>query len=110
MLFKDEDDAVFAVETRIGLVGIVGIEDLRNVGQIHGTDGVLARIEEQESGQLVYVGDPVADGYHVVHAVLLDIARRHGKILRREYCGYGTDGDGIANLGGGQGILPCVLQ
>ena len=60
--------------------------------------------------QVLLGGDRIAHGHHILHAVLLDIACGHGKVLRRKQGGNGAQLQHTGEVRLGQGRRAALLQ
>ena len=82
---KGGDNAVFAVQLGIDLIGVVGIKHGGHVAEADGLHAVDAQIEQHHILQLLRGADLVAHGHHVADAVIVvDVPGGHREVLRRQ--------------------------
>ncbi len=114
LLRKGDEDAVFAVDLGVQLVGIVGDDHRGDVAQRHGLDAVHAEIQQNHVLQLLPRGDLAAHGDHIFHAALvLDVPGGHVEILRRQELADGAHGQHTAHIrliGNGAVCIRYLLQ
>ena len=81
MLLEGKHHAVAAVNAAVNRGRIVRHEHIRNVPKVNGLHPFHACVEQQQVFQFLQGGDLVAYAHKPTYAVLLHIARRHGKVL-----------------------------
>ena len=81
LFFKAEHQAGGGAQTSVNVFGVVGDKDVCNIAQIDGFNIVQAEVEEHQILQFFYGCKVITDGYHVIDAILLDVACRHGEVL-----------------------------
>ena len=81
LLGKGQHDAVFPVDLRVEVVGIVADKDIRHIFQVDLPYAVHAGIKEEQILCLFFCGNLVAYADQIFDPVLLDIACRHGEVL-----------------------------
>ena len=111
LLVEGQGDAVFSVELGVNLPGIVRDKHLCHILQPDGLHALHAQIKQDQPLQLLPGGNIVPHGNHVLHAVpVLNIARRHGKVLRRQQRPHGAQLQHIFEIRLLQGRGPALLQ
>ena len=103
LLFNRKENAVFAVDLRKRLGAVIGNLHARNVAKAHVVHALKPEREELYILQFVQTCKLIAHANHIlVLARIVNIARRHGHILRAQ---NGCDG-----LHGDHAVQSCVLE
>ena len=103
LLFNRKENAVFAVDLRKRLGAVVGNLHARNVAEPHVVHALKPERKQLYILQFVQTRELIAHANHIlVLARIVNIARRHGHILRAQ---NGCDG-----LHGDHAVQSCVLE
>ena len=114
LLVKGQQDAVFIVKLGVQLVAVVRHHHGGHVAQRNGVDALQPQIEQHHIFQLGAVFKLLPHRHHIAHAaVVVDVARGHGEVLRRQQSADGGDGQKAAQISLGFHLfkgLPQLLE